>query len=194
MVSQDLPAALPVRPVATSNGLPKKLKLDTFARNSAEDERLTLSKFYDARAFPSAKSLPPTPLPEKSNSISEQPPAPEKKLPPLLALPLPLKQHIFAYLDEPHNLSLFFLRRTHPILRQSIPRGYSSNRQTRKCQLWTAEREHPYLFRRGYYPCYCCLVVYPRRCFSRRYSHEAELERRCIFCTRVWHPRFLDGD
>lgn len=150
-----------------------------------------LRRSYDSRVIHPGNSPSPIPLLEKTKSITEQPTPPEKNLPPLLALPLPLKQRIFSYLDEPHNLSPVFLRRTHPLLRRSIPRGYSSNRQIRKCQLWTAEIEHPYLFRRGNYPCYCCLVVYPRRCFSRRYSYEVELERRCIFCTRVWHPRFL---
>lgn len=126
--------------------------------------------------------------------MTEQPTPPEKKLPPLLALPLPLKQRVFAYLDEPHNLSLFLLRRTHPILRRSIPRGYSSTRQTKKCQLWTAEREHPNLFPFRFYPCYCCLEVYPGRCFARRFRYEVELERRCRFCTRVWNRRFLSSD
>ena len=126
-------------------------------------------------------------------------PAPLRKPPPLLALPLHLKQRIFAYLDEAHNLSLLFLRRTHPILRQSIPYGYSSDRQTKKCQLWTAEREHFDLLPAGSLPCYCCLEVYRIRCFERKYRYEEEeLNRRCEFCTRVWDRglssfRRLDG-
>ncbi len=137
---------------------------------------------------------PRIPLPKRSKSMIEQPTSPMKKLPPLLALPLPLKQRIFTYLDKPHDISLIFLRRTHRILRQSIPRGYSLNRQTKKSQLWTADREHRCLFPRGFYPCYFCLEVYPRRCFARRFGYEVELERRCRFCTRVWNPRFLSSD
>lgn len=37
----------------------------------------------------------------------------------LLALPLPLKQRLFNYLDDPHKLSLIFLRLAHPTLRKS---------------------------------------------------------------------------
>ena len=145
--------------------------------------------------IPSANLPPPKiTLPDKSKCTIEQPTSLDKKLPPFLALPLPLQQRIFTYLDEPHNLSLFFLRRAHPTLRQSIPRGYSSNPQTKKCQLWTAEREHRYLFPYRFYPCYCCLRVYPRKCFERRYRYEVELERRCRFCTRVWNCRFSSSD
>lgn len=118
-------------------------------------------------------------------------------LPPLLALPPHLRDRILAYLDEPYDLSLVFLRRTHPILRQTIAQGYSSNRTTKKCQLWTAEREHPYLFPAHFYPCYSCLEVYPLRCFEQRYRAEEgmdrELERRCKFCTRMWDRRFLSA-
>lgn len=142
--------------------------------------------------IPPTSSFPPTMARLGKSSMAEPPTSPEHKLPPLLALPLPLKQRIFAYLDDldqPHDLSLLFLRRTHRILRQSIHRGYSSDRQTKKCQLWTAERERLHLFLHGFYPCYCCLEVYPRKCFARRYSSEIELERRCRFCTRVWNLR-----
>lgn len=124
----------------------------------------------------------------------EQNKFPQREAPSLLALPLPLKERIFAYLDKPHDLSLFFLRRTHPQLRQSIPRACSLDPKTRKCQLWSAEREHPYLLPHRYFPCYCCLGVYPPRCFARRSRYAVELERRCKFCTRVWSPRHWLAD
>lgn len=121
----------------------------------------------------------------------------KKMMPLLFALPPHLRDQILAYLDEPYDLSLIFLRRTHPILRRLIPQGYSSNRTTKKCQLWTAEREHPYLFPPDFYPCYSCLEVYPLRCFEPRYRSEEgmdlDLERRCKFCTRMWDRRFLSA-
>ena len=55
--------------------------------------------------------------------------APQTDLPPLLDLPPHLLQQILNHLDEPYDLSLMFLRRTHPILRGLIPWGYLSNRQ-----------------------------------------------------------------
>ena len=120
-------------------------------------------------------------------------PPPKQKLLRLITLPVHLQQRIFSYLDEPYDLSLMFLRRTHPFLRYSIARGYSSNRTTKKCQLWTAERHHPCLFPIHFYPCYCCLEVYPLKCFERRYRPEGgmdrELDRRCKFCTRFWDRR-----
>lgn len=129
--------------------------------------------------------------------IPRSTPGPEKKTPPLLALPSILRKRILAYLDEPYDLSVIFLRRTHPFLRRVIHQGYSSNRTTKKCQLWTAEREHPYLFPAHFYPCYSCLEVYPLRCFELRYRSEEgmdrELERRCKFCTRMWDRRFLSA-
>ena len=119
-------------------------------------------------------------------------PAPSKELPPFLTPPLHLKQRIFTYMDEPYNLSLLFLRRAHPILRQSILHGFSSDRQTKKCQLWTAEREHIDLFPFGFLPCYCCLEIYRCNCFKRKCRYEEEeLNRRCKFCTRVWERGFL---
>ena len=149
-----------------------------------------LSKTDDEPVLPSASSIYFTfPFRHRSNSIMEQITTSEKKLPPLLDLPLHLQQRIFAYLDEPYDLSLMIMRRTHPLLRLAIPFGYSSNRQIKKCQLWTAERAHSRLFPYGCYPCYCCLEVYPRVYFARRYSDEVELERRCRFCTRRWISR-----
>lgn len=101
-------------------------------------------------------------------------------LAPLLALPLELKQLIFDYLsvDEDLELSLTILRRTHPILRNVIPRqDLSPGRRLktihgegfhcrlirlkygRQKQLLMCELKYPYLFAAGLYPCYCCSQV-----------------------------------
>ncbi|KAF6217955.1 hypothetical protein HO133_006367 [Letharia lupina] len=100
-------------------------------------------------------------------------------LPPLLALPLELKQQIFNHLsnDDEQGLSLTILRRTHPIFRHVIPRQQLSpitpynpldktipsenyrTRTVRQYQLSLTERKHPYLFAPDHYPCYSCCEV-----------------------------------
>lgn len=50
--------------------------------------------------------------------MMEQPTPSVEKLPPLLALPLPLKQQICTFLDEPHNLCS--LSTTHPLYSASV--------------------------------------------------------------------------
>ena len=105
--------------------------------------------------------------------------SPTTPLPPLLALPLELKQQIFSSLsdDKGFKLSLTILRRTHPILRNSIPytplaplAPFKHNRTTRHKErsnlrrdrsdlLFFAELYHPYLFPPSSYPCYDCLKI-----------------------------------
>lgn len=99
-----------------------------------------------------------------------------RPLPPLLALPLELKQQIFADISEFEDgeLWLTILRRTHPMLRYLIPRKtiapvtpYSRNNMSirlqyyrtleiRKDRFLFAEVNHPYLFPPDFYPCSSC--------------------------------------
>ena len=135
-------------------------------------------------------------------------------LAPLLALPLELKQLIFNYLsdDEDLELSLTILRRTHPILRNVIPRqNLSPNRRLktihgegfhcwlirvkygRRRQLLMCEQEHPYLFAANFYPCYCCSQVLEENRFKgykSKYRLGSDLMpnqqlRRCDDCLAI---------
>ena len=56
--------------------------------------------------------------------MAEPQPSPVQPLPPLLALPLELKEQIFAHLSsrEDGELSLTILRRTHLMFRYLVPR------------------------------------------------------------------------
>ncbi|CAF9927109.1 MAG: hypothetical protein ALECFALPRED_003622 [Alectoria fallacina] len=108
--------------------------------------------------------------------MAEPQTSPVQPLPPLLALPLELKEQIFAELSshEGGELSLTILRRTHPVFRYLVPRKplalvtpyqpgdtpskreYNRTLDIRRERLLFAELNHPYLFPPDLYPCYTC--------------------------------------
>lgn len=88
----------------------------------------------------------------------------EKTLfPPILALPLELKQQIPSYLCgddiECSNVTKMILRRTYLDLRNIISSDYhfvSKLGFTKAWQMFFAEREHPNLIPPNHHPCYQC--------------------------------------
>ncbi|CAD6586946.1 MAG: hypothetical protein ASARMPRED_002882 [Alectoria sarmentosa] len=127
------------------------------------------------------------------------PTIPHQSLPPLLTLPLELKQQIFNHLshDGIHSLSLAILRRTHPIFRHAIPRQklipitpydsrdltvpseYVRNIDLRYEQLHLLEHEYSYLLAPDHYPCYCCGRVLEGRHFKdEEHRHGVGAEKR----------------
>ena len=116
--------------------------------------------------------LPSTLLPQ--SNLSPQ------KDPPLIALPLEIKRHIFSYLEGPEPTHII-LRRTNRHFRHIIPK-----RKHRQVLLYEDERDHliaadqlaaddkqPKLFLPNHLACFTCLDVMTSDRFSDRNSYKA---------------------
>lgn len=117
--------------------------------------------------------------------------SPETELPPLLALPLEIKQDIFAYLHDSREPTLAILRRTHSSFYRIIPRSELRSKVPRQLgsQLLRAEARYPYLLPPGHYTCFECLCVLPRNSFSDNETHKGKglgsvkaHQRFCLSC------------
>lgn len=107
-MSQMQLAAKPSPLVALSKGLVKEPRTDIVAHFTAKEHALPLRIFRRIDDY-FIQSIPDYNCSTREIECMIELPKPlEKKLPPLLALPLPLEQLCFTYLDEPHNLSLSF--------------------------------------------------------------------------------------
>lgn len=126
--------------------------------------------------------------------------SPKTLLPPILALPLELKQQIPFYLcgddNECSNVTKMILRRTYPDLRNVIPSDYhfvSKLGFTKAWQMFFAEREHPYLISPNYYPCYQCYKLLGISLHSigsataKGISPIGALEAHFCLCDKCWN-------
>ena len=96
--------------------------------------------------------------------------SPITPLPPILALPLELKQQSMSHLsgeDNQFNINvgsrkMIILRRKHPEFRSIIPCDYRFASQSvfhKRWQLFVAACTYPYLIPPNLYPCYQCVKV-----------------------------------